>query len=374
MKKLLSSILIVLSIGILQTKSSDQVEISLLTCSSGKETFSAWGHSAIRVVDKNAKLDIVYNFGIFDFDTPNFYLKFIKGKLNYMLGAHQTLHFYQSYLNENRQITEQILNLSEEDEIKIIRRLEYLYRPENRYYLYSFVGKNCTSELRDLILENVETDFQNSLTNKTYRQQLNEFLQERLWLKFSMSLIMGYQVDRKIDLFQSMFLPDYLCFEIRNIKVNGEKIVREEKIYNQVYDSNNTYPLWANPLLIFSILFLIAVSFNKKIIQSSLLFFIGLTGLVVLFLSLITEHRELVYNLNLMWINPLYLIFAIFKFKNRIKLKKYILGILQLFLILMIPIWLFKIQYFELTYLPIVLILTIFNLRLLFPKNKLHFI
>ena len=360
------------SLGLFPGFSSENFEITMLTCSPGKETYSAWGHSAVRVVDKKANIDVVYNFGLFDFNTPNFYPKFIKGRLEYKLGIERTQGFYHIYLGENRQVIEQKLNLTDKEAIKIIQKLQYLYLPENRYYLYRFAGKNCTSELRDLILENINTDFKNISTSKTIRDQLNEYLQDRLWLKFSMSLIMGYKVDRKIDLFDSMFLPDYLCYGLREIKTENGNLITEETIFNQLYDVNNGYSLLINPLFILSVLALLVISFNKKYIQTSFLIIIGLNGLVIFTLSLITEHPELRYNLNPLWINPLY--FFIVFLKNGSNLKGYLTILLQLMLFAMIPIWLFKIQYFEWTYLPIYLILTLFNLRILYPEKKLQLV
>ena len=154
--------------------SNNQIEISLLTCSEGSESFSTWGHSALRIIDKENSIDVVYDFGLFDFDTPNFYAKFIKGNLKYKLGLHGSYRFIQYYVSKDRQVIEQKLDLTDESKIKIIKRLEYLNKPENRYYYYNFLKKNCTSELRDLIFENVESDFENTITNKSYRNQLDE--------------------------------------------------------------------------------------------------------------------------------------------------------------------------------------------------------
>lgn len=367
MKKiiLLLSILYLTSFDLL---SNDHIEISLLTCSSGKETFTAWGHSAIRVQDKKAKIDVVYNFGLFDFDTPNFYMKFIKGKLKYKLGVHHTQRFYNSYLLENRQIIEQELELTNEDKEEIINRLEYLYRPENRYYYYSFVKKNCTTELRDLLLENVETDFENEITTKTYRQQLNEYLKNRLWLKFSMSLIMGYKVDKKIDKFESLFLPYYLYNGIKDLTSNGKKLLKNENIYNTLKD-DDSYPILLSPLFILSMLLIAVLITMDKTLQNTILLVIGLTGLVIFSVSLITEHIELRYNLNPLWINPLYIVLVFLNRKSALKRKLAIL--LQVLLLVMVPIWVFKIQYIEWSYLPVILILTIINLRIIFPKTRL---
>ena len=374
MKKNIATYFFLLFIGITSIYSNNNIEISLLTCSSGSETFTAWGHSAIRIIDKDSSVDIVYNFGLFDFNTPDFYLKFIKGKLKYKLGTHSTRNFYISYFEENRQIIEQKLNLSEEDKVKIINELEYLYRPENRYYYYSFVGKNCTSELRDLLFENIETDFHNQLTNKTHRDQLNEFLNDKLWVKLGMSMIMGYKVDKKIDLYESMFLPDYLCYGLNNIQTNGEKLVLTEKVYNKTSINNINYPFILNPLFILSLLLLIVLFVKSKFIQTPILLLVGIIGLTILLASLITEHPELKYNLNILWINPLYIFAAILKFKKNPKYKRYLSIILQVMMIVLIPFWLFRIQHFELAFLPIILILTILNLRTLLPDNKFQLI
>jgi len=369
MNKSLIIFTILLLLVLQSAYSKSQIEISLLTCSSGAETFTAWGHSAIRIIDPDSNTDIVYNFGLFDFDTPNFYPKFIKGKLKYKLGVHQTYHFYTSYFDENRQIIEQTLNLSDESETKIIERLEYLNRPENKYYLYSFVGKNCTSELRDLILENVETNFDNSLTQKSYRDQLNESLNDKLWVKFGMSLIMGYKIDRNINKFESLFLPDNLCSELNNLQTNKQPIVKEEQIYNKVDNSGSAYPFIINPIFIFSLVLVLIVFIKSNYVQIPLQIIIGLLGLVILVVSLYTEHPELQYNLNLLWINPLYL-FSVFKYKNKPNIRKYLTLFIQAFIIIMIPIWIFHIQQFDITYLLICSILTIFNIRILATLKK----
>lgn len=359
-----------LSLGVLNTFANNNIEITLLTCSSGKETFSAWGHSAIRVVDEKAKIDVVYNFGLFDFNTPNFYGKFVKGRLLYKLGVQNTYRFYTSYERENRQIIEQKLNITEEEKIKIISRLEYLNKPENKYYLYRFAGKNCTTELRNLILENVSTDFKITNTEKTQREQLNEFLNGRLWLKFGMSLIMGYKIDNHIDTYESMFLPDYLCREFRNIKVNNKSIIESETIFNEVLDPyKSTYPKLANPVLTFLLLLILVALLKSKYVKNTMLVITGLTGLLILSVSLITEHPELQYNLNLLWLNPIYF-FLVFKFSAKPNIKRYLAYIALFLLIIMIPIWILKIQYFEWTYLPIIFILALINFRII---KKLSF-
>ena len=59
---------------------SDSAVVSLITCSPGEEVYSKFGHTAIRVKDKTNNVDVVFNYGIFSFETEHFYYKFIKGE------------------------------------------------------------------------------------------------------------------------------------------------------------------------------------------------------------------------------------------------------------------------------------------------------
>jgi len=363
LKRRIIILTILLFSGLYHVYPSNQIEISLLTCSSGTESFTAWGHSALRVTDKNKLLDVVYNFGLFDFNTPNFYLKFIRGRLKYYLGIELTINFYNAFKAENRQIIEQKLNLTDENENKIIERLTYLYRPENRYYYYDFAKKNCTTELRDLIFGNIEIEFQNQKISKTYRDLINESLKGKQWLKLGINLILGKAVDGEIDRFKSMFLPNYLNNEIKKVAVKGEKLVISETIYNGVDQKKSSCSLLLNPAIIFSILLILIIIFKSSKIQFSIFLVIGVTGLLLLVIWLLSEHQELKNNFNLLWCNPLYLLSTILLFKETSKLQIYLAMVLQAFIIGIITIWIFKIQNWEIAFLPIVAILTLYNFR-----------
>ncbi len=152
--------------------SGNHLEISILTCSPGDEVYSVFGHSAIRIKDKDQSLDWVYNFGMFDFESPNFTFKFIRGKLKYYLGIQKTKDFLEQYTRQDRLVIEQKLNLSEKQKIQFITRLNFLYRPENRQYYYSFLKKNCSTEIRDLLSE-IGVNFPKENLEVSYRQLIN---------------------------------------------------------------------------------------------------------------------------------------------------------------------------------------------------------
>ena len=44
--------------------------VSIVTCAPGPDVYELCGHAAVRI--RNEKMDSIWNFGIFDFTSPNF--------------------------------------------------------------------------------------------------------------------------------------------------------------------------------------------------------------------------------------------------------------------------------------------------------------
>ena len=241
---------------------SSSTQISLLTCDPGDALYSTFGHSAIRVFDPNQDLDIVYNYGTFDFDEPNFYTKFLRGKLLYKLSRYGYSSFLNEYHREKRAIREQVLELDSLQKISFINALEENYKPENQYYLYDFFFDNCSSRIRDLA-ENHIPGFSYSDTNteeKTYRQMLDEYLGSKPWSDFGIDLIIGAVADDQADFRSQMFLPDYLHDHLEKGQVNSKNgnsllITSGYKVL-QFENEKNNRP-WFTPALLFWIFFLI---------------------------------------------------------------------------------------------------------------------
>ncbi|WP_394908075.1 DUF4105 domain-containing protein [uncultured Mesonia sp.] len=354
------TLLIILLISQL-SYANDNIEISILTCSVGQEVYSVFGHTAIRVIDKENKTDQVYNFGMFDFNTPNFEYKYLKGKLKYHRGVQETINFLKIYTYEKRLVHEQKLDLTADEKSEFLNRLKLLNQPENRFYFYSFLDKNCSTETRDL-LKHIGVSFENQELNKSNRDLINSYLQEMPWLKFGINLVLGKSLDRNSNRNQSMFLPDYLQKEIGAAKLNGKNLIQSEKILNSIEsNSNSNIQQIFSPLLIFSllaVLFLFWFPKPAKIIAS---FSFGITGIFILALWLFSGHEEVKSNLNILWCNPLYLFYTPFLAKN--KTNKMLSIILVASLIISIVVWLFKVQIFDISILPIFAILAIFNLQ-----------
>ena len=161
------------------SQDSSHIRISLLTCSPGQELYSIFGHSAIRVTDSTSLTDIVFNYGTFNFDDENFYLKFVRGKLLYYLSIERFDDFSASYQFEGRGITEQVLELSAKEKIDLQHFLIENLKEENKFYHYDFFLDNCTTRLRDLIvkIKNPQRPLPPVMPlNTTFRHTIHQYL------------------------------------------------------------------------------------------------------------------------------------------------------------------------------------------------------
>ncbi|MDT0651212.1 Lnb N-terminal periplasmic domain-containing protein [Autumnicola edwardsiae] len=341
--------------------SDNHLEISILTCSPGDEVYSVFGHSAIRIKDKDQSLDLVYNFGMFDFKSPNFTFKFIRGKLKYYLGIQKTEDFLEQYTRENRLVLEQKLNLSEKQEIQLLTKLNYLYKPENRQYYYSFLKKNCSTEIRDLLSE-IGVNFPKENLEVSYRQLINYHLADHLWLRFGINLVLGKSIDQNANKFESTFLPIYLKEEISDSQLNGRPLVKLEQTLNTVENRNKRSPqYWFSPILIFSLLFLLFLFCFPRPAQIAVIVLIGGAGLVLSLMWLFSDHPEVRNNLNILWCNPLYLLYLPLMIKNKSSIL--LAFLLMALLFSTIIIWLIDLQIFDTAIIPILLILGILNYK-----------
>lgn len=305
---------------------SDNSEISLLTCSPGQDLYSIFGHSAIRVQDKEKNLDKVYNYGTFNFNTPNFYLKFANGKLDYMLSVGQFKYFLPAYFREERSVIEQVLNLTLEEKQNLFEALEYNAQPENKYYRYDFFFDNCATRIRDIVLQNVKDEINYKIENaseKTFRVLLHDYLNNLPWTRDGIDLLLGSKTDRIANSYEQMLLPDYMKTYFSHVEIlrNNQKQplvleTRELLNFNHPIPNSN---IWVSPEFVFWLLFSILVlvffyELKNKIhfvwIDVALLFLSGLAGILFSYLWFVTEHTVTGNNFNLMWALPTNVILA----------------------------------------------------------------
>ena len=314
----------------LKAQLSEDSRISILTCEPGDELYSTFGHTAIRVVDSENNLDMIFNYGTFDFNTQYFYFKFAKGELNYKLSANNFEDFLFEYSLDERSVWEQILNLNQNEKSRLFAALIENAKPENRDYKYHFFFDNCATRVRDMVANNTdggitfkEPDYVGTMT---FRTAIATYLEKSHWTKFGLDLILGKPTDDWVDKESVQFLPDYLMGQFATaILKNSENspVVSENKTVIK-FDKYNKKSIFT-PFIILSIIcfFVILISrFNFRKKKTSrwldILIFsvVGLLGMLILFLWFFTSHTVTALNWNILWANPLLLIFVFMKSYN----------------------------------------------------------
>jgi hypothetical protein len=320
--------LYLLDLSAQQLNIGDSAVISLITCSPGEEVYAKFGHTAIRINDTETGTDIVFNYGIFNFETKNFYLKFIKGETDYQLGVYDTKYFLPEYELRNSMVWEQILNLTPSEKKALINNLMLNYEPQNRIYRYNFAFDNCSTRPRDKILAALDgfVLFKNNSNGKTFRQWVGAYVGTDTWLKFGIDLTFGLDADQNATASESAFLPEILMSEFQTAQIettNGQnrKLVADRIILVNKTETNekNTYWLF-KPLGVSIILLIIGTIFtlwdrkrkrNFILFDSALLFITGIGGVIVFFLMFFSVHPLVRNNFNILWLNPINLIIAI---------------------------------------------------------------
>lgn len=357
--------------GFAQTDSCD-LKITLLTCGPGKDLYSIFGHSAIRVRDRNSQRDIIYNYGTFEFSDPDFYIKFVKGKLRYSVSTEQYSQFMEEYELENRSVTEQVLRLSCSEQQQLSAALQWNARDENKYYLYEFLFDNCSTRIRDIIKKNTRDSihFKSILPQpvQTFREMLHVCLDtgKLYWSKLGIDLALGSLIDRKLTNEEAMFLPDYLLKGYDSAFIDNIPVTLVKRPILRVSpEAEEEEPLFTplNSTVFLLVLIVALTMLNKKGVNRFLAVFdvtlFLITGAIGCFLLLMwfgTEHDLCANNYNLLWALPLHFFVSFFIFKNRSWVKNYFLCS-AVFYLLLVLFWSFIPQGMNPAFIPLALVL-----------------
>ncbi len=326
---------------------SDQARVSVLTCGQGEHLYALFGHTAIRVVDPERGIDMVFNYGTFDFNQSHFYLRFLMGNLEYALTVTSFSSFFEEYSSENRTIFEQTLTFDPELLSQIYDSLEINSLVENRSYRYDFFEDNCTTRVLDLIhtLANDQQydEFFKHSTGVTFRNELRQYIRRSPWLSLGINMLLGAYSDQKITNYQSYFLPTNL---MNGLAKTGW--VEDPVLLFQGREEFDTPHELFSPLVIFwfvLVIFVLEVLLMKTTKQTSELFdqflfsVTGILGLLFLFLMLFSHHTALQSNLNILWANPLNLLFVMFSGFGWRKLARAYLVLYSILIFFCIVTW-----------------------------------
>lgn len=320
----------ILQFSCYQVKSESSYKISLLTYSPGKEIYSTFGHSAIRVQNIYTNTDFVYNYGTFDFDTPGFYAKFIKGKLPYRLSRVSTEYVIQSTALENRSIIENELLLTTKENYLLVRILEENYLPENRSYLYDFFYDNCATKILHIVDSATNGRFEMSLNDYSpiaFNKLTKQLLNNHKWAKLGVNIAMGIHGQKKASAKETSFLPDYLLSLIieANDPLSQVPLAGKGETILKAYPTRHFKSFQLSPLTVFVVILILTILLTiierkiKKtywIIDAIIIGLPVLTGIILSAFWIISDHYTYAWNHTILWSNPLFILHFNRKFKG----------------------------------------------------------
>ncbi len=365
---------------------TDSVRISLLTCDAGDEIYSLFGHTAIRYENLTSGTDIVFNYGLFSFDTPHFALRFALGETDYRLGATDTERFIAEYAFLGRGIKQQTLNLNREEKERIAQKLEVNLRPENRTYRYNYFSDNCSTRPLRLIADAIASspqsanaqelffteNFTDRNTGVSFRDMLHKYTRKHPWSRLGMDMCIGYGGDREISRSEMTFVPFYVEQLFAQAVILTEDgghrplvsststlLTSEERINSNSFSALFT-PM--NSALLLLALVTLATLYGIRqrkslwILDCTLFLAAGVAGGILAFLACFSQHPMVDKNLLLLVFHPLHILMLPFMArrmrKNRICRYLFINAALALTLI---GIWILHIQGINPAVLPILL-------------------
>lgn len=354
------------------SQKNDSIQFSLLTCAPGTEIYSLFGHTAIRYQNFTQNRDLVFNYGMFSFSTPNFIFRFVKGETDYQLGITEFVPFEAEYMFRGSSVYQQVLNLTQEEKNRLLELLVLNYQPQNRIYRYNYFYDNCTTRARDQIERciNGKVIYQDSVEEKSFRGIVHEFTKGFQWEELGMDLCLGAEADEMIDIRRQMFSPFYMrAFADRAYieEPDGKVrplVLKEEVIVNAERDEDEAeFPFspmtCAIAFLVVNVLFAVLQVLKKKIYWGwDIVLYLsqGIAGCIISFLFFFSVHPTVGSNWMILLFNPIPLLYLPFMVYNDVKRNNdryHIVNLVYLtFFMLLMPV---IPQEFNLTVLPLAL-------------------
>lgn len=240
MKRLLLAFLLIIT-GVANAQTpGDNLRIYLLTFGPGDAVFEKFGHNAI-VVDEGNGASVAYNWGMFDFDQPGFVPRLMKGRMLYWMAGYDTNAFINAYIQDNRTIWLQELNLTPAQRAEVKQFVEWNAREENKFYRYDYYRDNCSTRVRDVIDRATGGALKLALngipSGTTYRSHTQALTYTSPFTYAGLQLAMGHNIDRPLSAWEESFIPMQLMEWVRKVNVTGENgtqqplVLREQVVF-----------------------------------------------------------------------------------------------------------------------------------------------
>lgn len=304
----------------------DSITVSLVTYYPGEQVYELYGHAGIRVKLPDGS-GVLFNYGIFDFNAPNFVYRFVKGETDYMVKGYSDEYMLYGY--DRRKVVEQELNFSQDQAMAAYRYLMINALPQNATYRYNYVLDNCATRPRDIIEKAAggTLEYPAMPDTATFRKMMHRYNANYAWSQFGIDMALGTGLDRAITYREQMFVPMVLmnaCAGATFVR-DGKRVplVRNTIVLNEGDENGDILPptpVWAKPMTLFVLLLVLTLTISVRDIRkrkvsrwfdSALYGILSLYGMLLFFLIFVSTHEATSPNWNGVWINPFYLIPAI---------------------------------------------------------------
>ncbi|MBB69186.1 MAG: hypothetical protein CMC77_03825 [Flavobacteriaceae bacterium] len=351
-----------------QLQLSKESEVSILTIGPGFVLNDAFGHSAIRIKDPLQNIDLIFDYGRYDFQAKGFYLNFAKGKLDYEIGWTYSEDFISNYKLQQRRVTAQIINLTLKEKQNLFEGLQTNIQPQNKSYSYDFFYNNCATKIKDVLVDtsnkNISFLTPESFEQLSFRELIRSHVPQNSWGGLGIDAALGSVIDRLASVEEHLFLPKYLDEILKHSKFDPEatKLVLRSEVLNQTQKSKPS-TFWWSPLVILGLVSITIIGMTyydwtsksrNKFLDALLFFTTGSIGILILFLWFATDHTATAYNYNFLWAFGFNLLMLPTVLKP--KPKKRFVGYLK-FLILLLTLMLLHsltgVQAFNYTIIPL---------------------
>lgn len=307
---------------------NDSINAYLLTCEPGKAIYELYGHSAIWIEDLGSGTDAVFNYGLFDFNTPHFVWRFTLGKTDYLLGATRLRHFLREYSERGSEVFAQQINLTQDESRRLYKLLLDNSQPENRVYRYNFLFNNCATMALDKIEESItgQVTYNQPDPGLTFRDILTEHTKVRPWSQFAVDIIIGAGGDQPVGYRQEAFAPLYLKELAADAVITDTAGMQRPLVLPAVRLVNPDHrvdfgspiftPIQVMWMVLMTVMLLSLLGWYKEkafwLVDVILFGIQGLGGIIIALMYFFSEHPTLDTNWLVLCLNPLPLFFLPF--------------------------------------------------------------
>jgi len=314
-----------------------QIRVALVTIGPGALVWDRFGHNAIWIQDPERRIDLLYNYGTYDFNAESFILRFIQGRMLYRLASGDPDTAFRYYRSVNRSIWVQELNFTPAQRIELRDFLLWNDLPENRDYRYDYYYDNCSTRIRDALDRvlggggAIRRQTERRPIAATFRFHTQRLTSHNVWFYTGLLIALGPLVDRSITAWDEMFLPMSLRDHLRSVTVSNadgsvQPVVTSERTLfeSTALPASQTPPAWLFGFLIGGValsgglLWLGGNAAGNKgsrvgfaALATFWTFLVGVLGTVLFGIVTVTNHTAAYWNENLFLFNPLSLALAV---------------------------------------------------------------